>query len=195
MENLEISIWDKTSSISTVVSALITFIYTIVTYVLLKQNKRLIAQNKDMNEVTVYLKLKEDLTKDVFNEFAHYCALSKMSLKIYDDNRLTSISGVHINDDILYINKKSFKKNILGNIEDLALLYQKNILSIDIIDSGYGYQILDIGNNLEVRRVLIDNRIEYPDSYFGFSTLYELIYLRLDDKSKKRYKKNLTEKD
>ena len=53
MENLEISIWDKTSAISTVVSALTTLIYTIVTYVLLKQNKKTSPILENLNEFSV----------------------------------------------------------------------------------------------------------------------------------------------
>jgi hypothetical protein len=174
--------WNALSAFATSIAAMGGVVYTYFTLRILIQSKRAIQGD-------MYLKLKDTMTNEALILTSTYSYAD--TIKIVDDNSINSPSGFLITENILMINKNCFMKKVLGNLEDLALLNEQNILSLDFIDAGYGYQILQIGNNTEVKRVINDLRGNYPGTYEGINALYSSIWLKLKRHQRSDYSKSI----
>ena len=181
----EVSNWSIANTIATSLAVIVAGLYTVITYSLFKQTK-------NANQVSVYFTLKKELSGDFFTKVSNYC--SRDSIEIKDMGLPKDFEGYNLLTEILYVERTLFIRDVLGNIEDLAMLYQKNILELGFIDTGYGYQILFIGNNEKVRSLLRDIRKDFPDACGGFEDLYEKIWQRLTPSIKLKYKKTLFDK-
>jgi hypothetical protein len=174
--------WTALGAGSTLVAAIGGVVYTYFTLRILTQNKRAIQGD-------MYLKLKETMTNETLLLASSYSYDDALIVK--DDNSLTTVSGFTITENKLMVNKNSFIKNVLGNLEDLALLNEQKVLSLEFIDAGYGYQILQIGNNPEVKRVINEIRRNYPDTYYGINKLYCSIWLKLKKDQRSKFSKSI----
>jgi hypothetical protein len=166
--------------ISTIVACIVGAIYTAITFSILKQNSK-------ANALSAYLALKKDLTSDIFLLVSEHAF--KNTLEISDF--VTSPLGYEINAEVLKIERRKLIRDVLNNIEDLALFHEKEILEIDIIDSGYGYDILFIGNNFAIKSLL--NGYNTINVYRGFDKIYTKIYNRLSKEEKNSYSPYLFE--
>ena len=175
--------WTITSTICSIAILIVTGIYVIVTFYIFRQNKK-------ANQINAYLALKKELNSDIFTLCSSHCSRNKFT--IARDNTITETCGYKIESEVLTINSRLFIRDILGNIEDLALFYENDILSFKLIDGGYGYSILHIGNNSSVRDFI---RFLKADGsvYNGFGNLYFKIRDSLSYLEKSNYKQNLFE--
>lgn len=174
--------WTALGACSTLIAAIGGIVYTYFTLKILIQNKRAIQGD-------MYLKLKDTMTNETLELTSTYSYAD--ALKVIDDNSLTTVSGFLLMENKLMINKRNFIKNVLGNLEDLALLNEQKVLSLEFIDAGYGYKILQIGNNTEVKRVINEIRKNYPDTYDGINKLYYAIWLKLKKDHRSSYSKSI----
>lgn len=172
--------WTALGAASALLAAIGGIVYTYFTL-------RILIQNKSAIQGDMYLKLKDTMTNETLLLASTYSYADTLIIK--DDNSLTTGSGFVIAENILMVNKNSFMKNVLGNLEDLALLNEQKVLSLDFIDAGYGYQILQIGNNSEVKRVINEIRRYYPETYDGINKLYYSIWLKLKKDQRSKYSK------
>lgn len=181
---LELSMcWQFTVAIFTILGATVTAIYTAITYGIFKQNK-------NVNQFSVYLALRNNLTSDVFTYTAHYAKKAKL---IVDRSNSINSPGYKTEHDSFEINLVNFKRDVLDNIEDLAIFWDRGILSSDLIDAGYGYSILYIGANQTVREIIKELLIE-RETCNGFGRLYIKIHSALNDKEKGNYPPTLIDK-
>lgn len=181
---LELSMcWQKTVAVFTIVGATVTAIYTGITYGIFKQNK-------NATQFSAYLSLRNNLTSDVFSYTAHYAKTGKLIINL--SNSINS-PGFKIEHDSFEINLINLKRDVLDNIEDLAIFWDRKMLSSDLIDAGYGYNILYIGSNKVVRDIIVELSKE-RDICNGFDRLYVKIHSDLNDKEKANYPSTLIEK-
>lgn len=194
--------WTKVSAISTGIAAFATIIYVIFTWSIFRatsnaakasakaadETAKAAASNAIANELSAYLTLKADLTSEIFNKVSRYSRLNKLEIT----TNLNEQVQYTLDDDVLRIKEEEFILKVLNNIEDLALFHDKNVLTIETIDAGYGYSILNIGNNEAVRRWIRQELEDGSEAYAGFEKLYELIYNRLEsEREKERFKPKL----
>lgn len=175
--------WTKFSAISAGAAAIATVIYVCFTWNIFKatsdaakETAKAATSNAIANELSAYLTLKADLTTDIFNTVVKYCRLNQIKITNMLPNNVES----NLEDDIFYIKDSELVTKVLNNLEDLALFLEKDVLQIETIDSGYGYSILNIGNNSEIRRWLIEEKNNGSEAFSGFERLYELIHNRLE---------------
>jgi len=194
--------WTIVSAISTGLAALATIIYVCFTWNIFRatskaaaasakaadETAKAAASNATANELSAYLTLKADLTSEIFNKVVRYCRLDKIEIAANLNEQVQYV----LDNEILRIKEEELILKVLNNIEDLALFHEKEVLKIETIDAGYGYSILNIGNNKEIRKWMKE-QYEYGSSaYAGFELLYELLYDRLTSEAdKKHYKPKL----
>ena len=176
--------WAIASTVATIAATLVALIYTFITL-------KIFRQNKNANKLSAYLELRKELTNDIFTLVTAHC--QRNTINIDNTNSVRELAGYKISDGVLQINKFDFTRYVLGSLEDLALFYENKILSIQLIDSGYGYSILYIGNNESVRSLLKELR-STANVYNGFENIYAGIFKRLSNDEKRKYKDLLIDK-
>lgn len=180
--NFQITDWTGVAAIVTIIACIAGIAYTIITYKIFKQNS-------NTNQLAAYLSIRKELTSEVFTLFTNYCRLDSITI----DDSLTKADGYVIGGGNMTITRHIFLRDILGNIEDLALFYEKKLLTMEMIDSGYGYPLLYIGNNITVREFIKRYRDSGQEVYCGFEKLYNKIYDQLDGNEKNKFCKRLVE--
>lgn len=204
LENTSGDSWVVVSSLGTILAALAAIAYTILTYLLLNKTSEAAkssaaaatasaeaakatadaaAQNAIANELSVYLSLKKDLTTEIFKLVSKHCRLN--TIVVVDSIATTNEYGV--NSGTLTITQHWLTSEVLNNLEDLSIFLEKKVLTLKSIDDGYGYSILYIGNNKEIRRILENEKQNGVHSYTGFRKLYNEIYVLLDGSEKSKF--------
>lgn len=178
--DFQVTDWTGVSSIVTLVACGAGIMYTIITYKILKQNSK-------TNQLTAYLSIRKELTSEIFTLFTNYCRLDSIVI----DDTLDNPEGYKIESQKMFITRYIFLKDVLGNIEDLALFYERKLLTMEMIDSGYGYSILHIGNNITVRESIKRYRDSGQEVYCGFEKLYSMIFDQLKGNEKTKFNKRL----
>jgi hypothetical protein len=180
--------WTAVGSLASVFGLIITLAYTIVTYFLFKQNSSLISDNnkllllnqktfelnKKNSQIQVYFEFKKEFTTEFMIRFVSYLHLEMIEV-VYDTS-INDVKGYEMQEDKFRVNKSKVVTTVLGNVEDLALLYEEDLLSLDFINSGYGDYILTIGNSQVIRDLLKKTEVESPGCFAGFKNLYNSIF-------------------
>lgn len=174
--DFQVKDWTGVGAIVTIVACIAGITYTFITYKIFKQNS-------NTNQLTAYLSIRKELTSEVFTLFTKHCRLDSIVI----DDSLANRDGYAIESEKMFITKYIFLRDILGNIEDLALFYEKKLLTIQMIDSGYGYPLLHIGNNITVRDFIKRYRDSGLEVYCGFEKLYNKIYGRLKGHERNKF--------
>lgn len=204
LDGSESEIWVAVSSIGTILAALAAILYTYLTYRLLnktseaakssseaakasaeaaKATAEAAVQNAIANELSVYLSLKTDLTSKIFNLVSKHCRLNSIEVLDYIPK------GIDYEEveQKLRITQHCLTTEVLNNLEDLSIFWDKDVLKLKTIDDGYGYNILYIGNNNEIRRILDKEKASGIQTYTGLRKLYNAIYLMLNDSEKNAF--------
>lgn len=182
--------WAVVSDIATVLAFFAAALYTWFTYDILKQTAKAANQNATANELSAYLALRKDLCTPHFSLVTQYARSNKLTL--LDKPLVTNGGETHSYEQngYYFITKASLITDILNNVEDLALFHERNILTIETIDSGFGYTILNLGNNTEINQYINKLREHQREAFNGFIKLYGSIYNMLDETEKSNYLKN-----
>lgn len=189
--------WVIVSSIGTILAALAAIVYTILTYLLFTKTSEAAKssaaaatasaeaalatanaakQNATANELSVYLSLKKDLTTEIFKLVSKHCRLNT----IHVSDIIATGNEFGVEDEILNITQHCLASEVFNNIEDLSIFWAEGVLTIEKIDEGYGYSILYIGRNDEIRRILEIEQQSSVDSYTGFRKMYNKICERVN---------------
>lgn len=183
--------WSAVSSIATVLAFLAAGIYTLFTYQLLKATSKATQQNAIANELSAYLALRKDLCSTFFLLVTRH---ARWDTLILEDNPVLNNNNQPEQfleeNGKLKIAKTTLVTEVLNNIEDLFLFYDNKVLSIDTIDSGFGYSILYLGNNSEIKNLIKTMREGQPDLYNGIVELYGLIWNKLGSNQQKDFSAN-----
>ncbi len=171
--------WDASVFVS-IATCIVAIIYTVITLKILMQN------NKSL-KLSAYLELKKELGKGIFPIASRHCRANTLSL----DETIAATDCYEVSASGLKIREHLLITDVLGNIEDIALLHEHKILDIDMIDAGFGYNILFIGNNPVIKGIL--NKYHTPENrvYNGFNTIYKLIRGSLSEKERTNYKEDI----
>lgn len=145
-------------------------------------------QNAIANELSAYMALKKDLLTKVFTETTRYSFNNK--LVIDDKNTLTEGFKI-MDDDTLKINQITLVADVLNNIEEVAIFYERGVLTLRTIDAAFGYSILNIGNCDAIREKIKEWQASGEEVFDGFTTLYSALYGQLSLTEKPKYKPGL----
>ncbi len=195
--------WNAISAIATSFGVLITLAYTIVTYCLFKQNSNLISDNNKLlelnketfelnrknNQIHIYLEFKKEFTSDFMTRFVSY--LYQNSVQIIENSSLKEENGYRLYNNVMQVNRNKFVTTVLGNIEELAMLNEMDILTTEFINTGYGDFILTIGSSQMVKNLIKKVVNDSPGTCEGFGLLYKKIYDLQSDDVKAHYDSKL----
>ncbi len=174
--------WTGLSAVSTFAS----LIAAVLIYILAKNELK---KNNEISELDVYFKIKADINSEASQKI--YCAILEGNLRF--DRKADSTVNFNIFDGLSWraFPMAEVDMNFLGHIEDLALVNEKNLISIETIISGYSSLILRVGNSPCIYNYIAYLRNEkFNDSeiYSGFEQLYLKLYGSLSEDLKKGYR-------
>ncbi len=155
----------------TAVAALVAAIYTALTY-------RLLRKNNKIAEFQTYMKIAEALNSDAARDIIDACIDNKLNVDSNFPSGTYCITGGH------------FRRNVLDPLEDLSKFCEDGLISINSVDSGFGYLILEVGNCESVISHLKQVRKKSPDAYRGFENLYQKIIKRCTPSLRRNYRKD-----
>lgn len=178
--------WNLVWSALSAISAFFSLIAAIFIYVLAKNE---LAKNNSIAELDIYFKIKSDLNSPDSQQI--YSALIEEHLRFArnQDGSVGFLVKNKENWEPFQMNR--INSNLLGHIEDLALVYEKGLVTFDTIMAGYGSLILNAGNSPAIYNYisyLRNEKFKDKDLYSGFEQLYLKIHSHLTDDLKTRYR-------
>ena len=147
-----------------------------------------VKQNAISNELSAYLALKKDLLTDIFIQTTTFCS---QNMILVDDRNEVSKGFEVLEDGNLKINQMTLVKDVLNDIEEVAMFYEREVMTLRTIDAAFGYAILNIGNCGVIRDKIKTWQQSGEEVFDGFSTLYSKLYNGLSISEKTKYKPNL----
>ncbi len=194
------------SAVGTCAAAIIALFYTIVTYKLLnrtreslgltrdslnaaqealKLNKSTLKHTSKIAEYDIYMRIADQLNSEKAFEIIE--ALNKEILKI-DDNR----QDMFATNGVLYVQSRTFRRYILYPLEDLAKFCEDGLITIESVDSGFGYIFIAACNNYDVAKYIAEIRAGSEKYYSGIERIYYQLYKMLPETDKAKYKAKLS---
>jgi hypothetical protein len=167
-------------------NAIYTFLTLSIFWVVWRQFKK----SNRINEANLYYKLKDEFKNKIIKRILDGC-LNKKLIIISDNTLLQEASNA--ND--YTITSEELQTCFLDNIEDMAYLYEQDLIRLKPINAGFGYWILVAGNNeIIINHIKWLRRDVYNDDqiYEGFEKLYKKVRSGLDTGKQIYYRKDFT---
>lgn len=149
-------------ALAALIAAIATCIYTIYTYKILKANNAVLEKSNKLAEYNVYIDFDKKFSEQQTQELIKGCRLGLISI-----NQSPEIISSTKNVSGEFIQKKLF-----DIIEDLSKFYQDGLITLESVDSGFGYIVLYTGHYSEVRNHIKKLREQNMKLYKGFEHLY-----------------------
>ena len=159
--------WSVISAIGTFIAAIVAILYTIFTYLLLQKSKETFDKANEINEFQIYKEISNTLSTDEVSRLTDLCMSNRLVIDYYN---LTTVVGDKVNSTNL-------NRHLLNLFEDVAIYWHKKLINIKIINAGFGYKILKIGNCKTITNHILKMRESLPNVYWGFENLYNAIIL------------------
>lgn len=159
--------WTALSAISTGAAAIVAFFYTIFTFNLLKETKKQIAISNQVREFQVYT----ELTKFFYSD--NYIEVTR-ELK-------NKANGT----DVL---RSKIRLSMLNPYEDVAHFCEKEFISIDLVYSGFGAQILTFCSYELVQEEISSNRRQSKQYYEHLIRLCKRLYDKCDENERDEFR-------
>ena len=150
------------AAIFTIAIAIATWRYTGYTKNILEGNNKILEKNNKLAEYTIYKDFTDKLSKAEAEDLIRACREDKLLIDRYDVNIINAFFSTGFN----------IKKHLLDILEDLSKFEQDQLISLESVDSGWGYSILYVGNNSEIRRYIKALRGTRTSPYAGLEILY-----------------------
>lgn len=158
-----------TSAIVAILALIVTGLYTFFTYLLFKDNQNIVAKNNKLVEFQIYKEIAKQLSTREVRETLKKC---------YNNS-----SDVFDKEHICY--------DLLNPIEDLAKFSEDKLISIQTINTGFGYMILKICNNEKILTIMKDERKDHAPLYDGVIKMYNELYNACSEEERKGFKSKL----
>jgi hypothetical protein len=159
--------WTVISSLGTLIAAIVALFYTIFTYRLLSRTNATFHKTNSINEFLIYKEISEKLVADKIVLLIDRCIDG--SIIVDYDNKSDETGNIFKSNTI--------NRCLLNPLEDIFIFWEKDLISIETINSGFGYKILSVGNCPAISKHVKDIRVVMPSVYDGFEKLYNAIYL------------------
>lgn len=182
--------WSLFANVLSGIGSLGAAFFTIFIYQLAKKEWK---RNNSISELDLYYRIKQDFDTEYSRRM--YAGVIKNKISLGDNSRekVLVING-STEEDTAY-----FTQSFLGNFEDLAVFHEKELISFETLNSGYGSMLLAVGNNKAVVDLIRHMRSGVKngdDNYFsGFEKLYKDVRETLEDEKKKYYRIDFNSED
>lgn len=177
--------WSLFANVISGVGSLVAAGFTIFIYLLAKNEWK---RNNSISELDLYYRIKQDFDTEYSRKMYASVVKNKVSLGDKGHEKVLVISNT-TEEDTAY-----FTHSFLGSFEDLALFHERELISFDTLNSGYGSMILAVGNNkaiVELIKYLRSGVKDGDNNYFsGFETLYKAVRETLEEEKKQYYRKD-----
>jgi hypothetical protein len=168
-----------------------TFIYTILTFLLLTVAWWQLRKNNRINEANLYYKLKGEFSNDYIKKITDGCKNKQLIIQV--DTAETDIDELTKHNPYLIPSSK-LHSCFLDHIEDIAFFYkEKGLIGFKAINAGFGYWILVAGNNNQIVDYINTLRKDkfYDDEiYNGFEQLYTKLRKKIPKNKRAEYRSN-----
>jgi hypothetical protein len=174
--------WSLLGNVMSGIGSIIAAVFTILLFSLARTELK---RNNLIAEGDLYFRIKEDFDTDVSRKM-HACIVDN---QITFDKDGTSPTIKLRNHECYTLTH--FTYTYLGSFEDLAFFHEKGLISHDVLDAGFGYMILEAGNNetiCEIVRYLRNGKEKDKSVYSGFEKLYIKIRNTLNDEQKELFR-------
>ena len=173
--------WNVLSSIGTFVGSIIAAIALIYAYRTLKKTQVSIDSSNKIAEFDVYMKIADRIYDKDTDELINACI--NKTLKV--DNMIQDIARttgqIKVADNYLEL-------KLMNVLNDLAIFSKVGVITLERISTGFGYVILIVCNNDEIRKFIKNVRIIYPGSYVSLENLWnEVIKTDLENNFRKTF--------
>lgn len=168
------------------VSAFLSLIAAVLIYVLAKNELK---KNNEISELDIYFKIKADLNSESSQRI--YTAILENHLQFVRNQNATVNFQIFEGLSWEPLPMSVVDIGFLGHIEDLAMAYEKSLISLETIMSGYSSLLLTAGNSPCIYNYisyLRNEKFNDKELYSGFEQLYLKLYSRLSEDLKKRYR-------
>jgi hypothetical protein len=168
-------------------------IYTFLTLSIFWVAWRQFKKSNRINEANLYYKLKEEFKNKSIKRILDGCRNNKLIIR----SENTPVQETNNTSDYT-ITSEELQTCFLDNIEDMAYLYEQNLIRLKPINAGFGYWILVAGNDdVIIKHINWLRKDVYNDHkiYEGFENLYKIVRSRLDSNNQKNYRTDFTVAD
>ena len=173
--------WNVLSSIGTFAGSIIAAIALIYAYRTLKKTQVSIDCSNKIAEFDVYMKIADRIYDKDTDELINACINKTLIVdnSIQDIARITG--QIKVTDNYLEL-------KLMNVLNDLAIFSKVGVITLERISTGYGYVILIVCDNNEIRQFIKNVRIKYPGSYGSLETLWnEVIKTDLENNFRKTF--------
>jgi hypothetical protein len=173
--------WTVISSIGSLLAAIIAAIYTVVTYKLLEKTNQTFQKTNTLTEFEIY--------RDIIALLNKTKSRKAISLCLTDNLIIVEADKDIVNDN--YIKGSDINQLVLNPLEDLAMFWKKDLITIRTINEGIGYKILELGNCKTIVEHIEKTRKQLPNVFTGFEKLYKAVYEDSEQDERKDYNPDL----
>lgn len=176
--------WTALAAIGALSAAGANIFYTVYTHRILKAAVTQTEKNNQIAEFQTYVHLASELNCETAQDILSACIQG--NLTIGSQFPSSGVSGHESNYPA-----QDIRRFILGPIEDIYKFYEDGLISFESLDSGFGYTILNIGNNQAIVEYINYLRKEvYSNNslYGGFESLYMKVHNNLPNEEKAKYR-------
>jgi len=181
--------WSLLGNVMSGFGSLVGAAFTILLFFLASKELK---RNNLIAEGDLYFRIKQDFDTE-FSRKVHGLVISNRMIFHKD----TVPESVRVSDNETYP-LTHFTYSYLGSFEDLSFFHEKGLMSLDVLDAGFGYMILETGNSKVIFDIIqhLRNGKEKDNSiYIGFENLYKKIRDTLNEDQKKLYRKDFNDAD
>jgi hypothetical protein len=174
--------WSLFSNVMSGAGSVVAAVFTIFLFYLARKELK---KNNLIAEGDLYFRIKQDFDTEFSKEI--YSSILHNEIKFCLDINPTCVK---ISKDKSYTSAYFFQA-FLGSFEDLAFFHEKGLMSFEVLDSGYGYMVLETGNNNAVVssiQFLRQSKGGDINIFIGFETLYKKLRATLGEEAKKKYR-------
>lgn len=160
------SFWTTFSAITTSVAAIATIFYVYFTYKILRETSNTSQLQVKIADAQIYYQITKILNSAEANALFEFIE--------NPDFHIDAKGDIQILRARTSIKSSDLQRLILDPIEDLAKYWRDELISIDSIDTGFGFKILAVGSNIKIIEYIKLTRKIYKSNqpYEGLESLY-----------------------
>jgi hypothetical protein len=182
MNTLKIaSFWTTLSELTTTLAAIATILYVYFTYKILRETSNTSKLQVKIADAQIYYQVTKILNSEESNKLFESLEKGSFNIVTFENTQTIRLQTTILSSDL--------QRLILDPIEDLAKYWRDGLISLDSIDTGFGFKILAVGSNIEIINYIKGIRETFKSirPYEGFEEIYLEIRKLISDEEKLQY--------
>jgi hypothetical protein len=163
---------NTTTQIFTIVGAVATAMYTLLTYKLLKSTAKSFETTNKLAEFQIYSEISKLLNTEESNKL-----INTISSNWFNIDKMPNVVTYPTTHSPELIYSHNLNRHVLGPLEDLAKFYNDGLIELNSINTGWGSLIIKLWENDKIKDYILYLRETNNDInlYSGLENLYGLI--------------------